>query len=163
MREKRFDEALKFYQIAQISVPEYTSWHMEYIYFTLACREKLAGKLSDEERKLASSEIEQGKFLLQKGFSQTGFTERYTGRLHQLRGEFAEAIPYLNASRQKLSGFELVAADQALFTSFVETGKLDEARKLAENGVAKSGQYADFYKQMLGILDQKRPQPKQAN
>ena len=162
MREKRFDEALKFYQIAQISVPEYTSWHMEYVYFTLACREKLAGKLNEEERKLASSEIEQGKFLLQKGFSQTGFTERYTGRLHQLRGEFAEAIPYLNASRQKLSGFELVAADQALFTSFVETGRLDEARKLAENGVAKSGQYADFYKQMLGILDQKRPQPKKA-
>ena len=156
MREKRYEEALKYYQIAQKSVPEYTSWHMEFVYFTLACREKLAGKLSEEERKLASSEIEQGKFLLQRGFSQTGFTERYTGRLHQLRGEFAEAIPFLNASREKLTGFELVAADQALFTSFVETGRQADARTLAENGVAKSGQYASYYKQMLEILDQKK-------
>ena len=156
MREKRYEEALKYYQIAQKSVPEYTSWHMEFVYFTLACREKLAGKLSEEERKLAFSEIEQGKFLLQRGFSQTGFTERYTGRLHQLRGEFAEAIPFLNASREKLTGFELVAADQALFTSFVETGRQADARTLAENGVAKSGQYAGYYKQMLEILDQKK-------
>src|SRR5262249_36761306 len=91
MREKRFDEALKLFEIAQTSVPEYTSWHMEYVYFALACREKLAGKLSEAERKQALSEIEQGKFLLSHGFSQTGFTERYTGRLHQLRGEYREA------------------------------------------------------------------------
>ena len=156
MREKRYEEALKYYQIAQRSVPEYTSWHMEFVYFTLACREKLAGKLSEEERKLALGEIEQGKFLLQRGFSQTGFTERYTGRLHQLRGEFAEAIPFLNASREKLTGFELVAADQALFTSFLETGRHADARTLAENGVAKSGQYAGYYKQMLEILNQKK-------
>ncbi len=156
MREKRFEEALTYYQIAEKSVPDYTSWHMEFVYFTLVCREKLAGKLNEEERKLASSEIEQGKFLLQRGFSQTGLTERYTGRLHQLRGEFAEAIPFLNASREKLGGFELVAADQALFTSFVETGRHADARTLAENGVAKSGQYTAYYKQMLEILDQKR-------
>ncbi|TAL06268.1 MAG: tetratricopeptide repeat protein, partial [Verrucomicrobia bacterium] len=155
MREKKYDEALKLFSIAQTSVPEYTSWHMEYVYFALACREKLAGKLSEEERRLALSEIEQGKFLLRQGFSQTGLTERYTGRLHQLRGEFAEAIPFLNASRQKLSGFELVAADQALFVSFMETGRRDDARKLVENGVAHSGQYAGFYREMLGLLDRK--------
>jgi tetratricopeptide (TPR) repeat protein len=158
MREKKYDEALKLFQIAQTSVPEYTSWHMEYVYFALACREKLAGKLSEEEMKLALSEIEQGKFLLQRGFSQTGLTERYIGRLYQLRGEFAEAIPFLNASRQKLGGFELVAADEALFTSLMETGREAEARKLAENGVAHSGQYASFYQQMLAILDQKQSQ-----
>ena len=155
MREKRYDEALKLFQIARQSVPEYTSWHMEYVYFALACREKIAGQLDEEDRKLALAEIEQGKFLLRQGFSQTGFTERYTGRLHQLRGEFAEAIPFLNASREKLSGFELVAADQALFMSFVKTRQLADARKLAENGVAHSGQYADFYKGMLEMLDKK--------
>jgi lysophospholipase L1-like esterase len=155
MREKRFDEALKLYEIAQRAVPEYTSWHMEYVYFALACREKLAGQLSDAERQTALAEIEQGKFLLQRGFSQTGLTERYIGRLHQLRGEFAEAIPFLNASRQKLGGFDLVAADQALFVSFLKTGQQKEARQLAENGVAKSGQYAPLYRQMLDVLDQK--------
>ncbi len=155
MREKKFDEALNFFQIAQRSVPEYTSWHMEYVYFALACREKLAGKLDEDERQLALSEIEQGKFLLQRGFSQTGLTERYTGRLHQLRGEFAEAIPFLNASRQKLGGFELVAADQALFMSLLKTGRAGEARQLAENGIAHSGQYANFYKELLAVLEQK--------
>lgn len=157
MREKKFDEALNLFQIAQMSVPEYTSWHMEYVYFALACREKLAGKLSEVERAQALSEIEQGKFLMRRGYSQTGLTERYTGRLHQLRGEFSEAIPFLNISRQKLTGFELVAADQALFTSFMETKQFDQARTLAENGVAKSGQYAGYYKQMLDILNQKTP------
>lgn len=155
LREKRVEEALKYFEIAQLSVPAYTSWHMEYVYFALACREKLGGKLTEAERQQALTEIEQGKFLLQRGFSQTGLTERYTGRLHQLRGEYAEAIPFLNASRQKLGGFELVAADQALFTSLLETGREAEARQLAENGVAQSGQYANFYRQMLEILNQK--------
>lgn len=155
MRQKRYEEALPLYQIAQRSVPEYTSWHMEYVYFALACREKIAGQLSEAERQLAWAEIEQGKFLLRQGFSQTGLTERYTGRLHQLRGEFAEAIPFLNASRQKLGGFDLVAADQALFVSLVKTGQEQEARKLAENGVARSGQYAGLYQQLLDMLDQK--------
>ncbi|MGC3957729.1 MAG: hypothetical protein QM813_07200 [Verrucomicrobiota bacterium] len=159
MREKRYDEALQLYEIAQRAVPEYTSWHMEYVYFTLACREKIAGKLSDTDRKEALAEIEQGKFLLQRGFSQTGLTERYVGRLHQLRGEFAEAIPFLNASRQKLGGFDLVAADQALFVSLLKTGQQKEARQLAENGVAKSGQYAPLYQQLLDMLAQKHAAP----
>jgi lysophospholipase L1-like esterase len=159
MREKKFDEAMKYYEIARIGVPEYTSWHMEYVYFWLVCREKVNGKLDEHDRKLAASEIEQGKFLLRRGFSQTGFTERYTGRFHQLRGEFAEAIPFLNASREKLSGFDLVAADQALFTSYMQTGRFADARALAENGVANSGQYAGFYRQMMELLAQKNPAP----
>lgn len=154
MREKRYDEALNLYRIAEQSVPEYTSWHMEYVYFALVCREKLTGALTEEERQLALHEIEQGRFLLRRGFSQTGLTERYTGRLHQLRGEWGEAIPYLNASRGKLSGIDLVAADQALFTSLLKTGRQQEARQLAEYGVAHSGQFAPLYQQLLQLLDQ---------
>lgn len=162
LREQRVAEALHYFEIAQLSVPAYTSWHMEYVYFALACREKLAGKLTEPERQQALAEIAQGEFLLRRGFSQTGLTERYAGRLHQLRGEFAAAIPFLNASRQKLGGFELVAADQALFTSLLKTGRAAEARQLAENGAAKSGQYAGFYRQMLEILAQKNdPAPAQ--
>lgn len=153
MREKKFEEAMQYYAIARRGVPEYTSWHMEYVYFWLVCREKVNGKLDEADRVLAASEIEQGKLLLRRGFSQTGFTERYTGRLHQLRGEYEAAIPFLNASREKLSGLDLVAADQALFTSYKETGRFKEARELAENGVANSGQYADYYRQMLQLSD----------
>lgn len=156
MREKQYDEARHYYTIAQKAVPEYTSWHMEYVYFELACREKLAGGLSADEREKALGEINQGKFLLQRGFSQSGFTERYVGRLYQLRGEWAEAIPFLNASREKLGGFDLVAADQALFTSLVELGRLSEAREIAAYGAGHSGQYARFYQQMLQILDERQ-------
>jgi len=56
------------------------------------------------------------------------------GRLHQLRGEFAEAIPYLLASRKKLNGTDLVAADEALVVSYLKTGRPEEARRIVDNG-----------------------------
>lgn len=136
-------------------MPEYTSWHMEYVYFGLACQEKLRGHLNDAERAEALREIEQGKFLLRAGFSETGFTERYTGRLYQLCGKFEEAIPFLNASRAKLSGMELVAADQALMVSYLKTGRKAEAVKLAENGAANAGEFAQMYRNFLAELNSK--------
>jgi tetratricopeptide (TPR) repeat protein len=152
MREGKFAEALNLLQIAQRAVPDYTSWHMEYVYFALVCREKLEGALSDEDRALALEEIKQGRFLLQHGYSESGLAERYLGRLHQLRGEFAEAIPYLLASRKKLGGTDLVAADQALVVSYLKTGRPDEAKRVVDNGIAHSGQYASFYRRMLAEL-----------
>jgi tetratricopeptide (TPR) repeat protein len=152
MREGRYAEALDLLRIAQRAVPDYTSWHMEYVYFALACQEKLRGSLSDQDRALALEEIRQGRFLLQHGFSESGLAERYLGRLHQLRGEFADAIPYLIASRKKLNGTDLVAADQALVVSYLKTGHPEEARRIVENGIAHSGQYASFYKNMLADL-----------
>lgn len=162
MREKRYAKALELYEIAARAVPEYTSWYLEYVYFTLACREKLNGKLTEADRQQAQLAIDQGEFLLRSGFSQTGLTERYTGRLHQLRGEFAESIPFLHASRQKLGGFDLVAADQALFVSLLHTGRTNEARRLAENGAENSGQYAGFYRQLLQVLDAPQSAPASA-
>jgi lysophospholipase L1-like esterase len=153
MRQRKFDEAARYFDIARQAVPEYTSWHMEYVYFGLACREKLNGKLTAEEQAEALAEIEQGKFLLRRGFSETGFTERYVGRLHQLRGEFEAAIPFLNASRAKLSGMELVAADQALIVSLLKTGRRTEAVKLAEVGAAQAGEFAPIYRNLLAELN----------
>lgn len=152
MRQQRFEEALELYQIAQRAVPQYTSWYLEYLYFALVCNEKLSGRLSDSDRAAALSGIEQGQFLLRHGFSETGFTERYVGRLHQLRGEFAEAIPFLQVSRRKLSGMDLVAADQALLVSYARTGQFDQARELASYGVTHAGQYAPLYQTMLNEL-----------
>lgn len=153
MRQRKFEEARRYFDIARKAVPEYTSWHMEYVYFGLACREKLAGRLTDAERADALREIEQGKFLLRRGFSETGFTERYVGRLYQLCGDFEAAIPFLNASRQKLSGMELVAADQALIVSYLKTGRRPEAVKLAEFGAAQAGQFAPMYRSLLAELN----------
>ena len=153
MRQRKFEEAFRYFEIARQAVPEYTSWHMEYVYFALACQEKLRGKLTEAERADAAREIEQGKFLLRCGFSETGFTERYTGRLYQLRGQFEEAIPFLKASREKLSGTELVAADQALIVSYLKTGQRSEAVKLAELGAAQAGQFAPMYRSFLAELN----------
>ena len=46
--------------------------------------------------------IAQAKFLLAHGNSESGLAERYAGRLHQLRREWAEALPYLLAARPKM-------------------------------------------------------------
>jgi tetratricopeptide (TPR) repeat protein len=155
MRQKKYAEALELFRIAQNSVPDYTSWHMEYVYFSLACDEKLHGSLTPQQKAEALSEINQGKFLLQHGFSESGLAERYLGRLYQLRGEFGEAIPFLSASRRKLSGMDLVAADEALVVSYIKIGKLEEARTLANNGLVNSGVYASYYRQMLDAIPPK--------
>jgi tetratricopeptide (TPR) repeat protein len=152
MREGKYAEALDLLRIAQRGVPDYTSWHMEYVYFALACQEKLHGSLSDEDKGLALEEINQGRFLLQHGYSEYGLAERYLGRLHQLRGEFGDALPYLLASRKKLNGMDLVAADQAVVVSYLKTGRAEEARRVVANGIAHSGPYMHFYKRMLEDL-----------
>lgn len=152
MRQKNYTEALALFEIAQRSVPDYTSWHMEYVYFALACKEKLNGVLSDADRALALEEIRHGEFLLRRGFSETGFTERHLGRLHQLRGEFAEAIPFLVISRKKLSGLDLVAADEALVLSYLKTRQFNKARDLASYGAAHAGSYAAKYQEILSQL-----------
>jgi hypothetical protein len=74
------------------------------------------------------------------------------GRLHQLRGEFAEAIPYLLASRKKLNGFDLVAVEEALVVSYVKTDQAEKARLVVNAGIEHSGQYAGFYRQMAAEL-----------
>ncbi len=152
MRQRKYDDALRYYEIACRAVPEYTSWHMEYVYFKLVAREKLQGQLSDADRAEAWREIEQGQFLLRRGFSESGFAERYLGRLHQLRREFAEAIPYLLASRAKLSGTDLVATDQALAISYLQTKQFERARELLSYGAKNAGQYSAYYQKLLADL-----------
>jgi hypothetical protein len=162
LREKRYAEALDLYAIAQRGVPAYTSWHLEYVYFALVCREHLHGRLSEAERATALAAIREGEVLLRHGFSETGFTERHLGRLHQLRGEFAAAIPFLQVARTKLSGLDLVAADQALVVSFLQTGQADQARALAANGAARAGQYAPMYQRMLEEIPRFETAPRAA-
>ena len=152
LREKQVEEAMSLFAVAQRSVPLYTSWHLEYMYFWLVSREMIYGKLSPEDLDLAAEEIARGTLLLRNGYSESGLTERYIGRMHQLRGEFAEAIPYLAVARTKLYEFDRVAADQALVFSYVQTGDLERARSLAMNGVQHSGKYADVYRQILASI-----------
>jgi len=152
MRENRIAEAERFYAIAQTQVPDYTSWYLEYVYFRLACRERIAGGLSEAERAEATAAIGQGEFLLRRGYSQTGLAERYVGRLHQLKGEWAEAIPFLEAARGRLVNEDRVACDQALVLSLVKTGSQAAAEAIVADGEANAGRFAPRYGRMRAGL-----------
>jgi len=153
LQEGKFADALELFQDARLSVPEYTSIHMEYSCLVFECKAKLQGDLTSVDREAVAHEIGQGQVLLQRGASETGFTEYYLARLHHLRGEYAEAIPLLNASRRKLSGSDLFAVDQALIISYLKTGAGDQALQIAQNGVEQGGQYAPLYHDLLTQIE----------
>ena len=148
LREGQTEEALDLYETAARQVPDYTSWYLEYIYFALACRQKIDGALDEADLQLAADAITQGRFLLDHGYSESGLTERYVGRLHQLRAEWSEAIPFLLAARPKMRAEDLVATDQALFLSYLQTDQKEKARALADEGIKNSGEFADLYRRL---------------
>ncbi len=152
LRKNRTAEALSLYEMAARQVPDYTSWYLEYIYFSLACRERLGG-LREQDHATARNALVQGRFLLAKGDSQTGLTERYIGRIHQLLGEWEEAIPLFLAARSKLSSEDLVACDQALIASYLKTGKKAEALALIEDGVKNSARFSSIYSALRGQIE----------
>lgn len=162
LRENKPAEAERFYEIAQRQVPDYTSWYLEYLYFKLACRQRRTGSLTAADLEEAGRGIAQGKFLLRRGYSSTGLTERYVGRLHQLRGEWTESIPPLLAARPRLSGSDLVACDQALVQAYLESGNTAAARDLVVQGLRGAGQLAPAYKTMEAQLDGRQQRGGQA-
>jgi hypothetical protein len=152
LRENKMAEAERLFAIAQRQVPDYTSWYLEYLYFKLVCRERINAGLSPAELDEARHGIDQGQFLLRQGFSQTGLTERYVGRLHQLRGEWKESIEPLRAARSRLAGTDLVACDQALVQAYVETGDEASARAIIAEGIRGAGRLAPAYKTLEAQL-----------
>ena len=153
LREKKPAEAEPLFCIAQRQVPDYTSWYLEYVYFALACRERTQGSLSEADKEQAAAAIAQGRFLLQRGFSESGLTERYVGRLHQLWGEWAESIDPLRAARSRMRGADLVACEQELFEAYRRTGDIVLARELAEQGLRHAGQFKPAYRAMAAMLE----------
>ncbi len=154
LRENKPADAEPLYELAQRQVPDYTSWYLEYVYFTLACRERIHSTLTEADRDDAAAAIAQGEFLLQRGFSETGLTERYVGRLHQLRGEWQASLRPLMAARSRLQGSDLVACEQALFEAYRRTGDLTAARGIVEQGLRHAGQFKPAYQAMAAALEQ---------
>lgn len=148
MQEGRNEEALDLWELAARQVPEYTPQFLEYVYFALACRQKLDGELGPDALALAARAIAQGELLLGRNSPEGGVVGRYTAGLHQLRGEWVEAIPLLLAARTKLSGEESLAADQALVLAYLKSGKKDEALALADQEIKRGDTNSSFYKSL---------------
>jgi hypothetical protein len=152
LREGRLAEAAELHCIAMTQVPEYTSWYLEYVYFKLAATERLTGTLTEFNKGEAARAIEIGRTPLAFGNSESGMTERYVGRLHQLRGEWKEAIQYLEAARGRMSGTDLVACDQALAISYKQAGRIADAKRLIDQGIAQSGQFEPLDRKMAETI-----------
>ncbi len=149
VKDGKFAQAEPLFEAAIRSVPLYSDWNVEYTYFLLACREKLHGKLSTDDKRLAGEAIQRGQFLLTHGRGQSALVERHVGRLHQLCGEFAESIPCLKHARTQLRGMDRVAVDMALIDAYSRTGDTAGAKALIDDGVAHSGEFSGIYSQML--------------
>lgn len=159
VRDGDFAKAEPLFDVATRCVPPFSDWNLEYTYFLLASREKLRGRLSDEDRRIGLDAIDRGKFLRVHGRGQSGMVDRHIGRLYQLVGDFASSIPHLRAAREQLSGMDRVAADAALFDAYIRTGNTAAARELAQDGVTNSGEYSRFYVQMMERLSSATSRP----
>jgi len=147
IRQGKYQAAETLSETAIRCVPPYSSWNLEFAYFMLVCRERNRGKLDEADRTIAHDAIDRGRFLLSHGNVESGHTERYIGRLHQLCGEWADALPYLVHARAKLSGTDLVAVDQALVESYLRGGDRTAAERLIAQGEANPD-HAGLYRQM---------------
>lgn len=159
VQRREFAAAEPLFDLAARSVSKYSSWNIEFRYFALVCRERARGGLDERDLAGAEEAIRRGEFLLGQGRSSTGQTERFVGRLCQVKQEWERAIPFLVTARARLTGLDLVANDQALVESYVRTGKIEEAKGVIQNGVEHSGTYADIYRRMSALLTMPPPAP----
>lgn len=150
--QNHFVRAEELFRTARRSVPAYCGTAFEYTYFMLACREQINGALSASDRALARETIDQIALFQRCSDQTSGQPERYMGRLHQLLGEYAKAIPALRQARKKLSGSDALAVDMALIKSYVETGDPDSARQVAARGVRRGGPHAAIYRRVMNSL-----------
>jgi len=144
----RHAEAEPLLRVAAESVTPYGSWELQYTYFALLCRGQLGG-LSEADLDWAREKIERGRFIVGAGFSSTGAAERFTGELLVMVGEPGEAVDYLVAAGQKLTGLNRLAADTTLMRALVVTGQPDQARRVIDAGIRENPEFADRYRGML--------------
>jgi tetratricopeptide (TPR) repeat protein len=153
VRDKQYAEAEKLYASAEAGVPAYSTWNFEYVYFRLVCRKQLKGAFTSDDVKTARDAIERIDVLLKYGDGNPGLCQRFKGRLLQLCGDWAESIEPLSGARKHLWEMELVANDAALIEAYMRTGRTEEARGLAEEGIGQSGEFARYYRQFLDKIN----------
>lgn len=147
----KFDEAAVLFDSACGSVFPYTSWSLEYELFRFGIMER-SGPLSEAERTRARAALDRGLLLVNRPGANDPVTQRHVGLLHQVLGEYAESIPYLNAARTGLGAESRVACEMALVQALVKCGRGDEAMKVLEYGAKNAGAFAGQYQRVMAAL-----------
>ena len=155
--EGRLLEAVDLYRIAAKQVSQYTSWHLEYVYRSLLCRQKSKGRLDPQDEAEGAKAIAQGIFLLKNGSRSQQDMGRgnviiLVSSLYQLCGNTSEIIPLLRSLRTEMRGEDRFATDQAMIIAYLETGKPRDALNIAEEGVKNGGRFAGKYQQLQAAV-----------
>lgn len=146
----RWEEAERLYRIAAASSTPYGSRRMGFVFLGLAAKLQGGGRLDEDDRRLAQRMIEEGRFLIRTGQSDSGQAERFVGQLMQILGDFRGSIEPLLAARAKVSGAHVAATDRALVLAYVQTGQVERAREIVRAGL--SGAEPGAYREMETLL-----------
>ena len=153
LREQRFAEAATLLEVALRSTSPYSSWNLEYAYYLLVCRQATQGLLTAADGAFARAALARGAFVLEHGFTGTGYSERYMARIHQMLGEHAQAIPLLQRARRKMHGLDRVATDRALIGAHLAVGSTNAALRIIRQGQLGDPRDAPVYDRLYQALD----------
>ena len=151
-----YAQAAALFDAARRAVAPYGPWDLQYTAFTLLCRGQAQGELTEEDRALAQSAIERGRFIIDNGWSNNGVAERYTGEMLAMLGEHERAIGSLLAGRPKQPVEGQVAIDADLVNSYLALGRFDDAQAVVDAGLQRGGQYAPYYFRMAEQINAAR-------
>lgn len=151
MQLGRTDEAAHLYRIAAACSTPYSSRRLGFVFLALAAKVQGGHALDETDRLWARESIDEGRFLIRIGQSDSGQAELFVGELSQVLGDFQGSIPYLLTASRKVSGRFIATADRALVLAYVQTGQVEKAREIVRAGLA-SGVNTGAYREMQGLL-----------
>ena len=129
-------DATPLFRFAARAVTPYGNWEFEYVYKALMSQVRAGRALGPAERQVATAELVRIRDSLRAGPSESGGAELWAGLLHQILGEVAASIPYLETARRKVGPESRLAADESLVRAYRMTGNADAARAIVEEGLA---------------------------
>ena len=71
------------------------------------------------------------------------------GRLYQLIGKEAAAVPYLEFAWAELTGSNRASAEQALFAAYINSGRQGQALELAQKAIEEQSPNRPFFEAFL--------------
>lgn len=142
-----YRESIDLFRFASKAVTPYATWEFEYVYKSLMAEVRAGRLLGVSERQVATAAIGRIKDVLRAGPSESGGLELWAGLLHQILGELAPSIPYLETARRKVGPDSRLAADESLVRAYQLTGNPSAAKAIVDEGL--TGPNAAAYRAMM--------------